>query len=110
MDSGDISAVFAGIGALASQLGVANIRELPGCWEIQIDEQWFIAVNGHKDERRCSKGARVPFAHAYVEYNGWPAGIINPYGGILAAGDCANEQALIAAIERRIGRKIEESI
>lgn len=31
---------------------------------------------------------------AHVSWNGWPAGIIDPYGGCLAAGHLANEDAL----------------
>lgn len=27
---------------------------------------------------------------AKVEWNGWPAGILNPYGGCIAAGEAAN--------------------
>lgn len=35
-----------------------------------------------------------PFS-ARVKWNGWPAGIIGPSGGILAAGDLASESTLI---------------
>jgi hypothetical protein len=106
MDNGGISIVFAGLAQLGAHVGVSGIHEMPACWEFQIDEQWFFALNGHEDERQCSKGHRVPPYNAYLEYNGWPAGIIDPFGGLIAAGAAANEDALIAAIEKRLGRKI----
>jgi hypothetical protein len=103
-----INLVFAGLSRLAAQAGVTAIDKLPGCWEIQIDEQWFVAVNGHETELRDSKGHRVPPYHAFLEYNGWPAGVINPFAGFIAAGESANEETLIAAIEARLGHAITE--
>ena len=100
--SGDITpicAAYAKVGELAQALGVRNINELEGCWEHQINDQWWIAVNGHKAEVRCSKGGRVPSFECYVEFNGWPAGVIGLDGGLIAAGDEANEDALIAALQ-----------
>jgi len=34
-----------------------------------------------------------PFA-AFVNWNGWPAGVVNPHGGWIAAGDAANQETL----------------
>ncbi len=79
--------------------GVQNLAEIPGCWESKIDDKWWVAANGHKVEHECSRGVAVPSFHFYVVYNGWPAGIIGPYGGTIAAGDAANEDALIAALK-----------
>ncbi len=44
---------------------------------------------------------------AKLKFNGWPAGIIDPAGGIIAAGEAANEDAFIAAIEADLGQSIE---
>ena len=44
---------------------------------------------------------------AKLTFNGWPAGIIDPMGGIIAAGAAANEDTFIAAIEADLGRGIE---
>lgn len=94
-----INEAFSKIAALADALGVRAIDTLHGCWEFQVDEQWWISLNGHKEKTKDSHGAEVPPYHAVVEYNGWPAGIIGPANGIIAAGSCANENSFIAALE-----------
>lgn len=94
--------VFQEIVEMSNRLGVTKINELPGCWEIQVDERWWLAVNGHQQSIACSKGFEVaPFA-AYVEFNGWPAGEVTPVGGLLAASSQANEANLIAALKARV--------
>lgn len=74
-----------------------------GCWECVIDGRWKIAVNGHDEPKVSSLNPEGidPF-HCHVEYNGWPAGILNPYGGVIAAGAAANEDAFIKAIRTKI--------
>jgi hypothetical protein len=49
---------------------------------------WFVMLN--------NTGAEVddvPEFSVFVEWNGFPAGIIDQFGGVLAAGDAANEDA-----------------
>ncbi len=82
--------------------GVAPINQFDGCWERQIGD-WWIALNGHREERKCSHGGTVPPFKCYIEWNGWPAGLIGPYGGVLAAGAAANEDTFIAAIKEELG-------
>ena len=94
-----INEAFYELMQLGSRLGVKNINTLPGCWEHQVDKQWFIAVNAHDVPVKCSKGTSVGPFHCYVEYNGFPAGLINPGGGVIAAGSCANEDSFIAALK-----------
>ena len=90
---------FARIAELATALGVSKIGQLPGCWEHQVDERWWIAVNGGKEARANSDGFEVPSFSAVVKFNGWPAGVIDPYAGVLAAGAAANEDTFIAALQ-----------
>jgi hypothetical protein len=87
---------------LAAALGVKKINELEGCWERAVDEQWFVAFNGHKEPMKVSRGATLPPYEIYIEFNGWPAGVIGPDGGIIAAGDAANEKTFIAALKAAI--------
>ena len=94
--------VYAKLVDLAYALGARNICNLPGCWEHQIDDQWWCAGNGGKVERQCSTGISVPPCTFYLEFNGWPAGFVGPAGGIVAAGEAANEDSLLAAIEARM--------
>ena len=91
---------FYALSLLAEATGDAlPLNKHDGCWEHQIDEQWWCAVNGHKEEMECSHGGKVPSYSALIEFNGWPAGIIDPFGGIVAAGTVANEDSFIAAVE-----------
>jgi hypothetical protein len=40
----------------------------------------------------------LPAMTCMVTYNGWPAGMLGPFGGIIAAGDAANERSFIDAL------------
>ena len=85
---------------LARKAGAVSIKDLPGCWELQVDDHWFLAVNAHLESITCSTGANVEPGHAYVEYNGWPAGSVNIFGdGMFAAGEAANLDTFRAACE-----------
>ena len=92
------------IADLSLARGVSGINALPGCHEMEVDEHWWIAVNGHAEMVACSNGPEVPPYSAYVEFNGWPAGIFNRAGGQFVAGSLANEDAFIAAMEKAIER------
>jgi hypothetical protein len=94
-----VSEVMAEIAAMAAALGVTRINEMEGCWEHQIDDQWWVAVNGHQEDMECSTGGKVPPYGMWFEYNGWPAGLVGASGGWVAAGAAANEDSLIDAIK-----------
>jgi hypothetical protein len=92
-----ISEAFDVVAELALALGVRNIGSLPGLWTCDIDEHWRVSLNGHKEEID-----KVPPYHCAVEWNGFPAGLFSPAGGIIAAGAVANEQAFIEACKARL--------
>lgn len=99
-DTESVSLAFAEIVKLCEVLDVHHINQLPGCWEYQVDEQWWIACNGHREPTKCSKGFEVAPFHCYVEFNGFPAGEFHPiHGGFIAAGTAANEDTFIAALK-----------
>ncbi len=100
MSSEDIAEAFAVVVMLAEALGVESIKDLPGLWTVDIDGQWKVSVNGHKETVDF-----VPPFHAAVEFNGWPAGIFSPRGSLIAAGAAANEAAFIEAVKARIARE-----
>lgn len=84
---------------LAKRCDAQPMNKHSGCWSLQIDDSWFIAVNGHKTPMAAKpNGSEVPPFSCYVEFNGWPAGIIDPGGGCIAAGTAANMETLIEAI------------
>lgn len=62
-------------------MNIAPVNTMPGCWEHQVDDHWWIAMNGHNDEMVTSKGQKVPPFHVYAERNGWPCMLFSPAGG-----------------------------
>lgn len=105
IEPGSVSEAFAKIALLGAALKVSKINTMPACWEVQIDERWWIAVNAHHEEIECSTRDKVPAFHAYIRYNGWPAGILSVSGGIIAAGEGANEDTFIEALDARIAKE-----
>lgn len=83
---------------LALATGATSIKDLPGCWEHDVDGRWWVAVNAHGEPVKCSHGVEVEPFRAYVEFDGWPAGVLTPDGGEFAAGSEANEDTFIAAL------------
>lgn len=55
--------------------------------------KWVLRANGHR-----VKTDGVPPFSVMVEFNGWPAGIIDPGGAVIAAGSLANLQTLVDAL------------
>ena len=67
---------------LADVLGPSRASmTIRGCWEYRISDKWLLKLNGHPEEVDG-----IPPFHAYVEFNGWPAGVFNPWGGEIAIG------------------------
>lgn len=87
---------------LMAQLGIKDrITPMPETgWTRELDEHWTFHVSSATPT--VFHGVTVPPFHAYLEYNGWPAGLINPFGGTVAAGREANEDALVAALRAAI--------
>lgn len=83
--------------ALAHAKGAAPVSKHAGCWEVECG-LWKIALNGHPRPMPCSLGIEVPRLSAYVEFNGWWAGLIEPTGGTIVAGEAANLSTLIEAM------------
>jgi hypothetical protein len=96
--------VFEKVCELGIALGWKNIAGEVGCTEWQVDESWWFAINPHGEACKCSKGAMVPAGHVYLQFNGWPFGLVNWREGMCGAGRVANEDALIAALERATER------
>ena len=92
------SIAFNSIVDLAHAMNVTNIKDTPGLWEVEVG-RYLIKVNGHKE----AIDNILPF-HAYIEYNGWPFGIINPYTGTMGAGSEANEDDFINVLKDEIKR------
>lgn len=74
------------------------LNELPTPHDYGEVGPWRLVINGDETEAQW-RHVKIPPFHLYVEYNGWPAGFLNPYDGVIAAGTHANEATLIAALE-----------
>lgn len=97
-----VSEAFELIAQIAIALGAAPLNKHEGCWELDVDGTWWLAVNGHDEPRRCSRSFEVAPFECYLEFNGWPAGVFSPLGGAIAAGAAANEDALIEALRAKL--------
>lgn len=93
---------FAALAHLCCALGASPPGQFPQCWELQIDDRWWIAFNGHEYPVTCTAGVTVEPFHCYVKFNGWPAGVFAPRGGVIAAGEVANEDAFLTAVKARM--------
>ncbi len=91
---------YEGRGLMGEALGA----KLGPVWEHQVDKQWYFAVNRSKETQTVKRTSLVDIGRGeiYIEYNGWPAGTIDPKGGIIAAGEGANEDTFIAALDAAI--------
>jgi hypothetical protein len=98
----EVSTVFAKICDLGLALGHTSIKDQPGCWEHQIDEHWWFAINPHDVSTECAGGTEVPPYTAYIKFCGWPFGLVCPAGGMFAKGALANENTLIEALNKAI--------
>lgn len=90
------SLAFIRICELAEAKGEAPIGNR--VWATEFGH-WRVAVNGSRETID-----RIPPFEALITYRGLPAGLINPVGGTIVAGQGVNEDAFIEAIEAEIAR------
>lgn len=84
--------------AFAMFKGAESISMKKELWQHKVDDTWTIKCNGQE-----TKVDGVPPFSWYIEYNGWPAGILGIMGdGVLCAGDGGNEENLRAALLKRL--------
>jgi hypothetical protein len=106
-----LDALWQLVAAIATKRGEVPICDLPGAWHLVIDEKprWELWCNGHRERIDVEVAAswatsahRVTIdpATIYIEYNGWPAGLLTPMGGMIAAGAEGNLRTLVAAVRR----------
>ena len=91
--------------ALAGEMGAAPLNKRRECWTVALDSRWWLAVNGqnYRVHALSPTGIRhpVPPFSVYVEFNGWPAGLIDPHGASIAAGSLANIGTLVEAVKAK---------
>lgn len=103
-----IAEAFILVAELAKADGAAPLNARTDCWVRRLDDNWTIAVNGTDRTLECkpdgTMGAGIEPFHMAVWWNGWLAGLLHPYGGVIAAGSAANEESFVAAIRAAIGK------
>jgi hypothetical protein len=102
MSEQPICEAYSAIAEMGLSLGVRRLCDMEGCWEHQINDEYWVAANGHKEPVKCSTGAKVPGFHFYVMRNGWPAALLGPGGGTVLAswdGEETLEDAIIDAVQ-----------
>ena len=82
----------------AQEEGYKHLGEYPGIIKATLGS-WDIRLHTHDEKIEGDD----PFT-IYVEYNGWPAGVVDAGGGVIAAGAAANEDAFIAACREALRR------
>jgi hypothetical protein len=96
--------LFCVVADIAKQCKAQPIKTV---WEYTIDEHWKVAVSGPK-AIHCSFNPTclIPRFTFYFEFNGFPAGILNPAsGGQIAAGSLANMEKLLEAAKKALERE-----
>lgn len=102
-DNFAISEAYAALVEFAMSRGARNLAAVSGAWHAVVDDQWAVWLNPHRDAIKLDSGPEVPPFECYVEFNGWPAGIFGPRGGVIAAGALANEGTFIDALKTATG-------
>jgi hypothetical protein len=95
------------IAELAIRDGMSNLpSKVASCWERVIDDDWTVAVNPHPTPRDYRGSAIQPY-HCHVYWRDWPAGILTPFEGVMAAhpdAEGANEAHLIRSLRTALGK------
>lgn len=102
MSEPQVKELFVAIMKYGVATGATRIDLLPGCWERQVSDECWISMNGHKEPIKNSKGHILHPFQIYIEWNGWPAGIVEPGGGTVMGhwGDKNGEDLLIEHFEK----------
>lgn len=94
---------------LLAQLGIAvGVAPIKGkVWEYDVDDNWKVAINATEQgvtvEPKGGMNVGVRPYECAVWWNGWLAGTVTPFDGVLVAHpEGANEAALLAAMRKRI--------
>lgn len=89
--------------ALGEKDGVVPLNRLPGFYYRRVDRRWRFWLNGQPLRRRvrCRKGLSLYPGELYIEFNGWPFGVLDcaTGEGFAGAGDVANLAAFVAALQ-----------
>ena len=86
------------VGKTIEEQGYSNLKAYPGIASASVGD-WTIEVHTQSGQETD----RLPAFFVRVKWNGWPAGVITPAGGTIAAGELANEDTLVEALKEALG-------
>ena len=92
--------VYSKVVELAVELGVENIKDLPGAWEHRINEHWRLVVNGRDEKVKATGGWLGPYCLA-IWYDDWLVVLTSPAEGMIAL---VEEQEVLDLLEGEIER------
>jgi hypothetical protein len=95
-----VSLAMAAVGALHRHLDLEPVSTLPGCWEVQVDRDWWFAVNGLSYDAPCSRDIMVPPKHLVVTWRQFPVATCSRYNGDWVNRPGVTEDAFIKAVKR----------
>ena len=103
--------VWLALTALAKASGTPCIKDQ--VWHYKISDKWEIWINGNKVKAAGIRSDGRPTSmlnpyEAYIEFNGWPAGIMTPFESMIAHGTIANIFTLRDAIRAAIKKANQE--
>jgi hypothetical protein len=107
VQGGVLTDVFCTITELMVEMGALRIEELVGCWEVDLDGCWYLAVNGHDSPMLAAHGewCEVPARMAAVWRDGHILAWADPWQGLIPVeGMMVDEGELVEAINGAIGR------
>jgi hypothetical protein len=85
--------------SLHERLALPPLTEMPGHIWRHAAGSWRFVFNGSEADIK-DRGITIPAFHVYVEYLGWPAGILDPTGqGQFVASALANPDTFCAALD-----------
>lgn len=93
----DMPDIFGLIMEIGEKAGALPVKDK--VWTLKVNEYWSFKVNGYPEPREG-----IPGFHAMIEFNGFPAGLIGLNGGIIAAGEAANEDTFIEALKKHLAQ------
>lgn len=79
----NIPELFSLVVQIAYDSGERNLKEShkDRCWEKDIGNGWFVAINANDHNVECSRGGSIPPYSCYGEHNGMPAFLTDAAGG-----------------------------
>lgn len=82
-----------------ARAGLPSLAQMPGKRWAGTCGPWSWLVSANPTPITTEGGVTVMPFHAYIEFNGWPAGVLRVMGdGQFAAGSEANPEAFAAAL------------